>query len=645
MGATQQTSENSLIEASALSTSPVALLQGILNASPGCVAYYEPVRSSDNEPGQVIDFVYRVVNTRLCSLIGRPVDQLVGQQMTELSPTVKTNGLFARYVRVLETGEADSFESTYLADGTEGWYMITAEPLASGLVVSLIDITDRKQAELHARRQADELRATLDASLNSILLMRAMRDAAGQIIDFRMETANKSVVNSLFRQPEELVGQTLLSVFPGNVESGFFALYARVADTGYSEQAEYYYQDKNGFRGWFEVSAVRQETDLIVLTFNNVTAQREARLAQEGQTQVLQAILDHSQTAISLHEPVRNEQGQIVDFRPVLANRQALLSLAPLTDVIPQQSVANIQQTDEFARYVRVIETGQPDSFEVAYNNRYYAITIAGADGGVVTSAVDVTNDRQYRFELEAVNRTLQQSNESLQSFAYVASHDLQEPLRRIQAFSDILQNQFEDNLSEGERDMARRIQKSANRMQLLIKDLLAYSQVAAHRDPYAAVDLNDVFDDVVSDLDVSIAEKKATVQVNPLPTVQGSASRLRQLMQNLVSNALKFRRPSVAPFVQIDARPAQPGELPESLPDNVPFWLISITDNGIGFDEKYKDRIFQPFQRLHNVATYSGTGIGLAICQRVAESHGGAIDVSSRPNEGTTFRLFLPVS
>ncbi|MGF7216257.1 signal transduction histidine kinase [Spirosoma lacussanchae] len=628
-----------------MSTSPVALLQGILNASPGCVAYYEPVRSSGNEPGQVIDFVYRVVNTRLCSLIGRPIDQLIGQQMTELSPTVKTNGLFARYVRVLETGQADSFESAYLTDGTEGWYMITAEPLAGGLVVSLIDITDRKQAELHARRQADELRATLDASLNSILLMRAMRDATGQIIDFRMETANKSVVNSLFKQPEELVGQTLLSIFPGNIDSGFFALYARVADTGHSEQAEYYYQDKNGFRGWFEVSAVRQETDLIVLTFNNVTAQQEARLAQEGQTQVLQAILDHSQTAISLHEPVRNEQGQIIDFRPVLANRQALLSMAPLTDVIPQQSVANAQQTDEFARYVRVIETGQPDSFEVAYNNRYYAITIAGADGGVVTSAVDVTNDRQYRFELEAVNRTLQQSNESLQSFAYVASHDLQEPLRRIQAFSDILQNQFEDNLSEGERDMARRIQKSANRMQLLIKDLLAYSQVAAHRDPYTAVDLNHVLDDVVSDLDVSIAEKKATVQVNPLPTVQGSASRLRQLMQNLVSNALKFRRPNVAPSVQIDARPAQPGELPESLPNNVAFWLISVTDNGIGFDEKYKDRIFQPFQRLHNVATYSGTGIGLAICQRVAESHGGAIDVSSRPNEGTTFRLFIPVS
>ncbi len=220
----------------------------------------------------------------------------------------------------------------------------------------------------------------------------------------------------------------------------------------------------------------------------------------------------------------------------------------------------------------------------------------------------------------------------------------MQEPLRKIQAFSDILQNQFQDNLSDGERDMARRIEKAANRMQQLIKDLLAYSQVAARRDPDEPVALSDVVADVLSDLEVSIADTNATVQVAPLPTVLGNASRLGQLMQNLIANALKFRQAGRAPVIQIDVRSAQPGELPDGLPGTRAYWLITVADNGLGFDEKYRDRIFQPFQRLHNAATYGGTGIGLAICQRVVESHGGAVAVSSHLGEGTTFMLFLPV-
>ncbi|RYF77182.1 MAG: hypothetical protein EOO39_04555, partial [Cytophagaceae bacterium] len=428
------------------STSSLGLFQGILNASPGCVAYCEPIRvtSTDSTAGQRTDFVYRVVNTRMSDLIGQPIDGIPGQTMTTLGLAIAENGLLERYVDVLETGQSSTFEWLLSTNGNDHWYLVTAEPLGSGLVISLIDITDRKQAEIQARQQANEIRATLDASLNSILLMRAIRDNTGQIVDFRMETANQAVVTSLFRTPDELMGQTLLGIFPGNVESGFFALYARVADTGLSEKAEYYYQDANGFKGWFEVSAVQQAKDMIVLTFNNITVQREKELAQQKQAQVLEAILDHSQTAISLHEPIRDEHGEIVDFQVIRANRQAIADWeqAAVSNILTQSFLTvypKARETNEFARYVRVIETGEPDVFELTQNRRQYVVTLALAGGNIVVSAVDVTTDRQYRHELEALNRTLQQSNESLQSFAYVASHDLQEPLRKIQAFGDIL--------------------------------------------------------------------------------------------------------------------------------------------------------------------------------------------------------------
>ncbi|MEZ0487204.1 PAS domain-containing sensor histidine kinase [Fibrella aquatica] len=622
-----------------------ALLQCILNASPGCVAYCEPLLTdqTDGQPARITDFVYQVINTQLATLIGQPVAAIVGRPMTEMLLPVT---LINRYATVVNSGKADTFE--YLAHSEQdAWYQVSAQPLHTGLVISLIDITDRKQVELQAKLQAAELRATLDASLNSILLMRAMRNESGQIIDFRMETANQAVSKSLFKTPEELVGQTLLSVFPGNVESGFFALYARVADSGQSEKAEYYYQDANGFTGWFEVSAVQQTDELIVLTFNNITTQREEQIAQQKQAQVLEAILNHSQTAISLHKPIRDESGQVIDFQVIRANRQALLNWEPLGHDVLNQSFLTlypeVRDTDEFARYVRVLETGEPDTFEQTYSRRQYLVTIARAGSNIVMSAVDVTTDRQYRHELEALNRTLQQSNESLQSFAYVASHDLQEPLRKIQAFGDLLQNEFQDNLSDGERDITRRIQKSASRMQQLVKDLLAYSQVTSQRVPPVPVPLNDVVNDVLSDLELSISEAKATIRVASLPTLPGNASRLRQLMQNLMVNALKFRSRDRSLVVQVDCRPALPDELPQPLAESVPYWLITVADNGVGFDEKYKERIFQLFQRLHDSSSYSGTGIGLAICQRVVDSHDGAIDVSSQPGEGTTFSIFLP--
>ncbi|MEZ0541178.1 PAS domain-containing sensor histidine kinase [Fibrella arboris] len=247
--------------------------------------------------------------------------------------------------------------------------------------------------------------------------------------------------------------------------------------------------------------------------------------------------------------------------------------------------------------------------------------------------------------ELNESNRLLSRSNENLQQFAYVASHDLQEPLRKIESFGKLLWDQHAEDLGEGV-DYLKRMQDAASRMSILIRDLLAYSRIAVQQENRTPVSLNAVADQVLLDLDMLIEETKAVVTIAPLPTVMGDATQLKQVFQNLLSNALKFRQAGMAPQVWVSSRLLTVGSLPPAvnlIRSADVYHRIDVRDNGIGFDPKYLDRIFQVFQRLHGKNHYAGTGIGLAICEKVAANHGGAITASSQPGQGATFSVYLP--
>ncbi|RIV24033.1 PAS domain S-box protein [Fibrisoma montanum] len=252
---------------------------------------------------------------------------------------------------------------------------------------------------------------------------------------------------------------------------------------------------------------------------------------------------------------------------------------------------------------------------------------------------------------LHYLNADLKRSNENLQQFAYVASHDLQEPLRKIQSFSDMLKTQYATELGEGTA-LLERMQLAASRMSMLIKDLLAFSRISTRQNTSSFVQLSTVINAVLIDLELALQEAHATVVIDQLPPVKGDPSQLGQLFQNLLSNALKFRRTStddnpISPRIRITVCQVAADDLPPAV---VPartagmYHRIDVSDNGIGFDEKYVDRIFQVFQRLHGRSQYAGTGIGLAICAKVVTNHGGAITAHSRPGEGATFSVYLPV-
>lgn len=232
----------------------------------------------------------------------------------------------------------------------------------------------------------------------------------------------------------------------------------------------------------------------------------------------------------------------------------------------------------------------------------------------------------------------LTRSNEELQQFAFIASHDLQEPLRKIKTFGDRLKVSCSDALNEQARDYLERMQNAAKRMQALIEDLLTLSRVTTRAQPFSWVSLEQVTQEVLSDLEVLIQQTRGRVEVGNLPTIQADPLQIRQLMQNLIGNALKFHRKQEPPMVKIYSQPIR-GD------DGTEFCQIIVEDNGIGFDEKYLDRIFNVFQRLHSRSEYEGTGIGLAICRKIAERHHGSITASSTPGQGARFTITLPIN
>ncbi len=242
--------------------------------------------------------------------------------------------------------------------------------------------------------------------------------------------------------------------------------------------------------------------------------------------------------------------------------------------------------------------------------------------------------------ELHSYMAQLERSNKELQEFAFVASHDLQEPLRKIQTFSNLLQHKYTPDLGPVAKDYLERMQNAANRMQNLIRALLGFSRVTTRAQPFSQVDLAQLLEEIMDDLEIVIRQTGGEVDVGELPAIMADRDQMRQLFQNLVSNALKFQQnnhPRVKIY-QLKAVPEIAAEAPEKA-----WHSIVVEDNGIGFDIRHLDRIFKPFQRLHGRYQYEGTGIGLAICKKIVERHGGRINAESTPGEGSKFVVTLP--
>jgi signal transduction histidine kinase/CHASE3 domain sensor protein len=386
---------------------------------------------------------------------------------------------------------------------------------------------------------------------------------------------------------------------------------------------------------------------------NLKTLEKEVTEKQFAQRTV-QNILDHSLDGIMAFSSVRDQAGEIVDFEWMLANFISTQTLGGGNHSLVGERLmsAGIDSgtSDLFKIYKQVVTTGVAQQFEREFKVKgetvWYYMAAVKLDDGLIVTYTDVTGKHVAEDQLKLYADELKRSNQDLEQFAYVASHDLQEPLRKIRAFGDRLAARYEDKLDEIGIEYITRMQQASARMQKLIEDLLSFSRISSGHEQFTRVDPTTVVNEVVDDIEGQILREKAKVGVKPIAQINADRGQIRRLFQNLISNAIKFHKPGALPVVEISGSIISAAEAEKEfgfqLIENS-YVRIVVKDNGIGFDEKYADKIFNIFQRLQGRAEYEGTGIGLAICRKIMMNHRGYIRAKSIPNQGSEFILIFP--
>lgn len=497
----------------------------------------------------------------------------------------------------------------------------------------------------HRARLAERLReaeAFLESVIEHIPHLVTVKDAA----DLSFVRVNRAAVELLGYQPDELVGRHESELLPPDEAQRLGNQDRAALEQGRMYQiGEHSMQTRHRGMRIFHTKRVPlrdaggQVTHLLTIS-EDITERRHAEQALRESEQRFRSVAETAMDAII----TANADDRITYFNPTAekmfgyAQREAMNQ--PLTMLLPERLHESHRQ--RFARYVemqdphfvsRVLELTA-----LRRDGREFPVEISLAaheeHGEMVITGIirDITERKLAEQRLNETAEALARSNHELEQFAYIASHDLQEPLRKVRGFGDMLRTQAGDALDETARDYLRRMQGAAERMQALIHALLTYSRITTKAQPFERVDLNEIAQQVVDDLVMRLRETAGQVHIDELPQLDADPVQMRQLLQNLISNGLKFHRQGVPPEVRVS------GELIDETSCH-----IRVEDNGIGFEPKEAQRLFKPFQRLHNRMAYEGTGIGLAVCQKIVERHGGSITVDSTPGRGSVFSIVLP--
>jgi signal transduction histidine kinase len=350
------------------------------------------------------------------------------------------------------------------------------------------------------------------------------------------------------------------------------------------------------------------------------------------------SLFENIQEVVVLRRPVYDDKGELVDLELVDANPATLTAygVGSIDDVkgkkyselySPELAASGLENVK------KLLESKQPVTEEThldSNNKDYLTTSVLLGDGIVLSAGVDITDIKRVQRNADDYSKKLEISNKELQQFAYVASHDLQEPLRMVTAYLSLLEKRYADQLDGKAKQYMDLAIDGGLRAKQLIHDLLEFSRIDSQAKEFQDVSMEEVLGKTLDNLSVSIREEKAVISHEPLPNIKADDLQMIQVLQNLIANALKFRG-------------VDPPRIHISGDDEGDHWRFSVKDNGIGIDPQYQDKIFVLFQRLHTKEEYEGTGIGLAICKKIVERHGGRIWFDSRPGSGTTFYFTMP--
>lgn len=493
----------------------------------------------------------------------------------------------------------------------------------------------------------------LDVSLDGIYALRAVRNEQGLVVDFTYLFANKHIAGMLNNTVDEIIGASMLQLIPENKTNGFFELFCKLLQAGETFRDETYFVAQ-GIDGWFEYVIIPIDTETLVITTKDITDKKRSIKAIEEQRNLLDSILQNSSNGISVSRVFRDNKGKVIDALTIMTNDAAIKYTGLPKEIYLSKKVSEIEpgimDSPYYQACIQTLETGEPfvTQYHMKSTGRWLEVTVSKLDHDhLIHIFTDVTPIKEAQLQLEKSVEELKRSNQNLEQFAYAASHDLKEPMRKIKLFSDRLKDHLFNELEDEYKHYFNRILHATDRMNALIDDLLIYSSLSGAAVLDEKVNLNELMKSVLEDLEIAIAENSAQITVGLLPTIKGNRRHLQQLFQNLIENAVKYKKPHSTSEVTISSELIQQNAVktfPENISlENIPYYLIEISDNGIGFDPQNADRIFDVFTRLHGNSDYNGTGVGLSIVRKVAENHRGYIWAESNLGQGSRFKLMIP--
>ena len=619
------------------------LLTTIFEASINGIFALSAVR---NEDGHIIDFTVVKINQAFTRIVGITAETAEGNSYQNVFPYGKRLGMFDLYCEVISTGNNLRKELNYSDEIHQRWYDISAVKSGSnGIVITFTDITKSKINKHAIEDGSKYLQDVIDSSQTGILLITPVKDKDGIIINFRFKTVNQTLANFASKPASELVDKLLNEVFKNDINNEIFEKYKAFAESGKSEdrfELKYYI---GGAEAWMDILVKKRNEDLLI-TLLDFTPLKLLQQEIAAAAHKLTTVINTSPAGMFTLQPLWDETGEIEDFRFGIVN-QAVASYIGETAEKLTNSLGSIyfpayKKNGLFNIYKETFLHHQPHSFDFHYEDGYdvyFNIHTVRLGDEVLVTFTDQTILKKLQVQLEASIQELKKSNSGLEEFAYAASHDLQEPLRKINYFSERLRKGIGQKLSEEDNRMFLRMENAAARMSQLINDLLTYSQISRSTRTFGKIDLNEILQQVQTDLETRIADKKAIIRCEKMPVIQGDPLQLSQLFQNLLSNSLKYSKANVSPVISIDCKRV----VKQINQAEKTFYEIKIKDNGIGFEQEHAERIFKVFHRLHGQSEYPGTGIGLAIVQKVVENHQGTITATGSIDEGATFTILLP--
>jgi PAS domain S-box-containing protein len=589
------------------------------------------------------------VNGAFCLILGRTRDEVMNASFAEI--THPDDLLTDRdFIKKLWRGEISSYE-------IERRYRRKDNSVVWGLVrVTLLrDRAGDPQQYIAQVVDISPLKATQQALINSrARLQRVLNGSNDGFWDWNLISDEVEASDRFYRilgylpgeRPSDFRGLAN-TAHPDDADHTRRALAEHIEGRSDNVEVEYRMRHRNGSWVWVMARGKIYEHDEsgrpshMAGTITDVTVRHRMESAMRERERLLRAVLEAMPTSVL----IADSRGTVTASNPAADELWHGAQHVGIEryDVFHgwwADSGQAIEPHDwALARAIEKRQTSRDEVIEIeaADGQRKTLLNFAapitddrGQIEGAIAVAQDITHVMQLQKDLLRRSRELEDSNKELEQFAYAASHDLQEPLRKITSFVQLFARRYSDKVDKNAQEYIDIIVEGAQRMKSLIDDLLRYSRVTGGERAFTTVDLQQIFNGVRKDLELQLQETRTTIDADPLPVLTGDSSQLRALLQNLISNAIKFRSER-APHIEVRCRR-------EGMQH-----VLSVSDNGIGIDPKYFDRIFVLFQRLHTRAEYPGSGIGLAICKKIVERHGGRIWVESVPGEGSTFYFALP--